>query len=116
MNITLHQKVIFAVRSNNIELVKERIAEGGDINYQDPKYGSALVTAINNGNEHTLKWLIENGVDVTATNEHGIGALEVALRHPKPAIVKLLAWSGAKLNKKAREYYGQRLEDCLKIG
>ncbi len=116
MSFNIHQKVIFAVRSGNLELIKERVESGGDVNYQDDQHGSALVAAIHSGNERVLAWLIENGADVTATNERDIGFLEVALRDPNPVIVRQLAWAGAKLNKKSREYYGQRLEECLKHG
>lgn len=114
MNFNIHQKVIFAARSGNLELVKERVSEGGDVNYQDPMHGSALVTAIHNYDDTLVEWLIANGADVNLVNEHGIGPLEVALHsNSKPSIVKQLTWSGAKLNKKSRQYYSQRLEACL---
>ncbi len=117
MSFNIHQKVIFAVRSGNLELVKERVSIGGDVNYQDPKHGSALVTAINNHDDVLIEWLIENGADVNLANEHEIGPLEVALHsNPEPSIVKQLAWAGARLNKKSRQYYSQRLEECLKNG
>jgi len=117
MSFNIHQKVIFAVRSGNLDLVKERVFTGGDVNYQDAVHGSALVIAINNNDEVLVKWLIDNGADVNLSNEHEVGPLEVALHSiPKPSIVKLLAWSGAKLNKKSRHYYSQRLEECLKNG
>ena len=66
--------------------------------------------------QEIISYLIENGADVNHEHHHGIGPLEVALRHPNHEIVKLLAWSGAKLKRKSREYYGERLEECLKNG
>lgn len=73
---------------------------GADVNYQDKMYGSAPVTAINNGNEVLIEWLIDKGVNVNLVNEHDIGPLEIALRsNAKPGIVKLLVWAGAKLNR-----------------
>ena len=116
MSITLDQKVIFAARSGNLELLKERIASGGSVNTFDPKHGSSLLAAISNGHKEIVSFLIANGADVNHEHHHGIGPLEVALRHPNPEIVKLLSWSGAKLKKKTRKYYGQRLEACLKDG
>ncbi len=116
MNITLNQKVIFATRSGNLELLKERVALGGSIHLYDPKHGSALIEAIRCEHKEIISWLVENGVDVNFEHYHGIGPLEVALRNPNPEIVKLLAWSGAKLKRKSREYYGKRLEKCLKSG
>ncbi len=116
MSITLDQKVIFAARSGNLDLLKERVALGGSVNVYDPKHGSALIEAIRHDHKDITSFLIEKGADVNYEHHDGIGPLEVALRHPKPEIVKLLAWSGAKLKKKSREYYGERLEQCLKIG
>jgi len=116
MSITLDQKVIFAARSGNLELLKERVESGGSVNVYDPKHGSALIEAIRKENKEIISFLIENGADVNYEHHDGVGPLEVALRHPNPEIVKLLAWSGAKLKKKTREYYGERLEQCLKSG
>ena len=117
MSITLDQKVIFAARSGNLELLKERILLGGSVYLNDPKHGSALIAAIgSNRHKEIISCLIENGADVNYEHHHGIGPLEVALSHPNPEIIKLLAWSGAKLKKKTREYYHQRLEESLKIG
>jgi ankyrin repeat protein len=116
MSIRLDQKVIFAARSGNLELLKEKIAAGGSVNTYDPKHGSALIAAIRNGHNEIISCLIENGVDVNYEHHNGIGPLEVALKHPNPETVKLLAWSGAKLKKKTREYYGQRLDEWLKNG
>ncbi len=116
MGINIHQKVIFAVRGGNLELVKERVSSGGDLNYQDSTHGSALVAAIKSGNEEILSWLVENGVDVNAENEYGKSPLEVALHNPNSAIVRKLVWGGAKLEKKARPYYAERLTECLKNG
>jgi ankyrin repeat protein len=114
MNITLNQKVIFATRSGNLELLKERVALGGSIHLYDPKHGSALVEAIRFEHKKIISWLIENGVELNFEEHHGIGPLEIALHSPNSEIVKLLVWSGAKLKKKSREYYGKRLEECLK--
>ena len=114
MSITPDQKVIFAARGGNLELLKERIALGGSVNLYDPVHGSALTAAIVNSHKKIISCLIENGADVNYEHYDGRGPLEVALRHPKPEIVKLIAWSGAKLKKKTREFYGQRLEGCLK--
>jgi len=111
MTITLDQKVVFAARSGNLELLKERISAGGSI-----EDGAALLVAIRNKNKEIISFLIESGADLNFEHHHGIGPLEVALRHPNPEIVKLLAWSGAKLKKKSREYYRERLEQCLKEG
>ena len=114
MAFTINQKVIFAVRGRNLDLLKERISKGGDINYQDPEHGSALITAIKNEDETILQYLLENGVNVNTENSHGIVPLEVALHQSNDDIVKKLSWSGAKLNSRSRPHWKERLEACLK--
>jgi ankyrin repeat protein len=113
MTFSLDQQVIFAVRARNLDLVKVRIEAGGDINYQDPKHGSALVSAINNEDEAILQFLIESGVNVNAENPHGIVPLEVALHHANNSIVRKLSWSGAKLSSRSRPHWKERLGACL---
>jgi len=114
MAFTINQKVIFAVRGKNLELLKERISDGGDINYQDPAHGSALAAAINVEDEAILQYLIENGVDVNAANSHDIVPLEMALHHSSDWVVRKLSWSGAKLKSRARPHWKERLVACLK--
>jgi ankyrin repeat protein len=113
MAFTINQKIIFASRGRNLELVNERICEGGDINYQDPKHGSALVAAINNNDENMVQFLIDNGANVNAENSHGVVPLEVALHHSSDEIVRKLSWSGAKLKSRSRPHWKERLESCL---
>ena len=113
MAFTLDQKIIFAVRARNLELVKERIKAGGDLNHQDSMYGSALVSAINNGDEVILQFLIDSGADVNAENPHGIVPLEIALHHANSNIVRIFSWSGAKLNSRSRPHWKERLDECL---
>ncbi len=114
MTFTLNQKVIFAVRGKNLELLKERIDAGGDVNYQDPKFGSALTEAINNKNEEQVQLLIDRGVNLNAENSHGVVPLEVALHSSSGDIVRKLAWAGAKLHSRSRPHWKKQLEACLR--
>ena len=114
MSSNIDQKLIFAVRGRNLELVKERLAEGGNINHQDPKHGSALIAAINNDDVSLIQYLIENGVDVNAENKYGVVPIEVALHHSTDEVVRLLAWSGARVKSKVRPHWQERLESCLR--
>ena len=113
MPFTLNQLVIFAARGGNLDLLKERVESGGDINYFDSNYGSALTAAIGNGNICIIDYLIENGANLNAENAHGIVPLEMALHHASDDIVRKLAMSGAKLNSRSRPHWRERLVACL---
>jgi len=113
MSFTIDQLVIFAARGSNLALLEERVQAGGDVNYVDPKHGSALTEAIRQGNLDVLDWLISNGVDVNVQYHDDIGPLEVALRTLVPEVVYRLVCAGAKLRKKTRPQYRERLEQCI---
>ena len=113
MAFTLNQLTIFAVRARNLDLLKERVDAGGDINYQDPGHGSALVAAINNDDEEIIQCLLDHGVNVNAENGHGIVPLEVALHHSSDNVVRQLSWAGAKLSSRCRPHWKERLKLCL---
>lgn len=113
MSHSIDQKLIFAVRGNNLNLLMEQIAAGGDINYQDKQYGSALTEAINTENEEILQYLIEQGINLNLENHSGIFPLEVALHHASDDIVRKLSWSGAKISSRCRPHWKERLKQCL---
>jgi len=83
-------------------------------NYQDPKHGSALSVAINNGDEAILRFLIDNGVSLNRKNSHGVVPLEVALHYGNCSVVRQLSWAGAKLGDRSRPHWKEQLEVCLK--
>lgn len=114
MEFTTDQLVIFAARAGNLSLLEERVAAGGDVNYTDPRYGSAMTEAIKQRHITVLDWLIANGANVNIQYHDGIGPLEIALRNPDPEVVYRLVCAGAKLTRTARPYYRKRLDDCMK--
>ncbi len=114
MLLTIHQEVIFAARGKNLELLKQRLSAGGNINYLDDKYGSALSEAINGGDDEIIQYLIDNGANVNLENSNGIVPLELALHHASGDIVRKLSWSGAKIKGRCRPHWKERLESCLK--
>ena len=114
MAFTKHQLLIFAARSGNVAALRERVRNGGDINYFDSKDGSPLAAAIRNDRVAAIEWLLANGADVNAKYGDQIGPLEVALHRPNPEVVGLLVRAGARLRKKVRPYYAVRLKNCLK--
>jgi ankyrin repeat protein len=110
---SINQLTIFAARSGNLELLKERIKVGGDINYHDQQFGSALSEAIKTSKLEIIDYLIENGVNVNISYSDDIGPLEIALRNPDIHVVYKLLCAGAKLKKKTRPYYKLRMEESL---
>lgn len=114
MGFTLDQLAIFAVRADNLPLLKERIESGAAIDYHDPDHGSILGEAIRKNNIEILDWLIDNGVDVNVEYRDAVGPLEIALHSPNPEVVYRLTCAGAKLKRKARPHLRKRLEECLR--
>ena len=63
MNCILGQKLIEAVKANDIEEVKRLIEAGADINAKNKDGGTALSYALIAANLEIVKLLIETGVD-----------------------------------------------------
>ncbi len=114
MSFSIDQLVIIASRAGNLHLLEERVLAGGNVNYNDSQYGSALIAAITHRHFHILDWLITNNADVNVQYHDGLGPLEIALRNSDPEIVYRLVCAGAKLTRTARPYFRKRLDDCLK--
>jgi ankyrin repeat protein len=113
MSFSLDQKVIFAARSQNMQLLQERHIAGGNLNYFDLTHGSAISSAINNHDETILRYLIVNGANVNAEYPTGVTPLELALHHSSNNIVRMLCEAGAKLTKKSRPHWKEKLETIL---
>ncbi len=92
----LNEKLLEAVKSNEIEEVKKLIKEGADVNVVD-KYGkTALHKASYWGYSKIVKMLIEKGADVNMVDEYEITALYWASFEGHSEIVKMLEKAGAK--------------------
>ncbi|TFV96011.1 ankyrin repeat domain-containing protein [Algoriphagus kandeliae] len=80
-----------AVMTNNLEVVKQHIAAGSDINEKEPFSGSTpLVSAITFGKTEIAKSLIEAGADLSLVNNDGATPLHVAAFFGRVEIVQLL--------------------------
>jgi len=80
-----------AVINDNMEVVKQHIAAGSDLNVRDPFGGSSpLISAAVFGKTEMAKVLIDAGVDLNFQNNDGSTALHTAAFFCRPEIVKLL--------------------------
>ena len=94
-----------AVRTGNMEALKQHIAAGSNLNEKDPFGGSSpLISASLFGKTEMAKLLIEAGADLNLQNNDGSTALHTASFFCRPEIVRMLLAKGA--DKKIKNKYG----------
>ena len=94
-----------AVRTGNMEALKQHIAAGSNLNEKDPFGGSSpLISASLFGKTEMAKLLIEAGADLNLQNNDGSTALHTAAFFCRPEIVRMLLAKGA--DKKIKNKYG----------
>ena len=111
---TIHQLLIFAARAGNLDLIRERIAAGGDVSYFDEQHGSALFVAIAGHHLPAIELLLSHGADVHMADTHGQGALEHSLRLQDDCITAALLQSGARLKAHALPHFREALTEHLR--
>lgn len=90
-----------AVRSRDLQAVKEQLANGVDINAEDSEFGvTALSWAALLGNTEIAKFLIAKGADVNARSRDGSTPLHSAAFLGRTEIAELLIQKGAEVNLK----------------
>lgn len=95
-----------AVVNGNIEVVKQHLAAGTDINAKDPFGGSSpLISACLFGKTAMAKMLMDAGADLNFRNNDGSTALHTAAFFCRPELVSLLLKKGA--DKSIKNKYGQ---------
>lgn len=105
-DIDLHTAVI----TENVEVVKQHIAAGSDLNVKDPFGGSSpLISAAVFGKTEMAKVLLDAGVDINFQNNDGSTALHTAAFFCRPEIVKLLLEK--KADKSIKNKYGATAYD-----
>ena len=87
-----------AVRSGNLDQVRQALDSGAGIAEPDDAGDPPLVIAALAGNPEIIILLLERGADVGARNKHGLTALHAAAYAGNLAIVKLLVAKGAAVN------------------
>lgn len=101
-----------AIISGNLEVVKQHIEAGTDINMKDAMSGSTpLITAASFGKTDISKALIDAGADLSIKNNDGSNALHVAAFFCRIEIVQLLIDAGA--DKTAPNNYGATARESV---
>ncbi|MEQ9375947.1 MAG: ankyrin repeat domain-containing protein [Imperialibacter sp.] len=94
-----------AVLSGDIEVLKQHIAAGSNLNKKDPFGGSSpLISAAVFGKPEAAKILIDAGADINFQNNEGSTALISAAFFCRPEIVQMLLYKGA--DKTIKNKYG----------
>jgi len=111
---TLNELLIFAARSGNLQLMRERLTAGAEVSYYDERRGSALFAAIASHQLSAVELLLSHGAKVRMTDAHGDGPLEYALYHQDDCITAVLLASGARLQSHSRPHFRAQLAEHLK--
>ena len=82
-----------ATEDGNIEVVKQHLAAGTDVNSKDKDGWTPLHEAASEGHNQIIKLLVTQGADVNANDDDGETPLDVAA---KPEIADLLRKNGGK--------------------
>lgn len=94
-----------AVMYNNLEVVRQHIEAGTDINVKEPFSGSTpIITATTFGKTEIAKLLIDSGVDLSIANNDGSTPLHSAAFFCRLEIVQLLLDANA--DKSLRNKFG----------
>ena len=91
LDISIHM----AAEDGNIEVVKQHIAAGTDVNAKEED-GTPLHYAAWNGHKEIVELLIAAGADVNAKNNIGHTPLDSAIEYNQPQIADLLRKHGGK--------------------
>ncbi len=94
----LDQELIAAAKTNNVPLVSQLIARGGNVNAKDAIQDSAFLYAGAEGFNEVLQLTLAAGADVASTNRYGGTALIPASEHGHVETVQILIAAGVPVN------------------
>ena len=87
----LDKDLIDAAWANNVELTRELIADGADVNHKDSTQQSAYLIATSEGYEELLDLTLQHGADVTSLDSfNGTGLIRAAERGHARVVGRLL--------------------------
>ena len=89
-NLGYYNTLIWASKNGDIEMVKEEIALGENINIQDEDGFTALIYAYYNGNMEVVVELIKYGANINIKDKYGKTALDYAKEEGYNDIVDFL--------------------------
>ena len=98
VNKNKENSLINAVREGQVNLTKELITQGADINAQDQHGETALITAAKNGQTLCIDQLLEVGAQLNIIHNKGYTALIHAIINRKVQCAKKIIAAGADVN------------------
>lgn len=99
----ISEKLIAAVESNNLEAIKDCIANGADMDYINDDNNTALIAATYWGRLDVAKLLIEKGADVNQCDKWDVTPLMIAAHREELDITKYLIEQGAYVNARSKK-------------
>jgi hypothetical protein len=87
--------MFYAIKSNQIDLIKFLFEKKCNINIEDNKGQNCLFPAIQKGNFEIIKFLIENGISINKVDNNKITPLTIAMKCNDIKIIKYLIEKGA---------------------
>jgi ankyrin repeat protein len=87
-----------AVRSGNLDQVKQALDHGANIAELDDAGDPPLIVASLAGHSEIVSFLLQRGTDISIRNKHGLTALHAAAYSGNLDVVKLLVAKGAAVN------------------
>lgn len=82
--------LVVAAGNWDYPLVKDLLEQNHDVNYRDERGRTALMAAVEEGNEHIVQLLLINGADPNITDDDGDYPLDVARYQKDTEIIQLL--------------------------
>jgi len=96
-DISIHD----AANAGNIEIIKEQLAAGVDVNTKGVGGMTPLHRAAREGHKEVVEFLIANSADINAKDKMGRVPLHRAAREGREAIAEMLITKGADINVKS---------------
>ena len=95
--------LLSAAYDGNIEVARQQLAEGADVNVKDRDYRNEtpLQYAAKEGHTKVVELLIDNGADVNAISVYG-APLDEAVERDETEIAELLRKNGAKTSEELK--------------